>query len=188
MKINKTNHLLFLALCLLGSCISFSQEKYIDRNGTIVFEASEELFEEVKASNTSATAIYNIKTNEIAALALMKGFRFKNSLMEEHFNENYIESDTYPKATFKGKLIDFNPQKNLSENLTQIKVKGVLELHGKQKDIETLLTIQKVDNMISLTGSFSVIPADFDIEIPKIVSNKIAKVVSISIDFKLVKK
>ncbi len=188
MKTNQIKPQLLFALCFFVSALCFSQEKYIDSNGTIVFEASEELFEEVKATNTSATAIYNIKTNEIAALALMKGFRFKNSLMEEHFNENYIESDTYPKAIFKGKLIDFNPQTDLSKNPTPIKVKGVLELHGKQKDLEILLTIQKVNNTISLTGTFSVTPADFDIEIPKVVSNKIAKVVNINIDFKLVKK
>ncbi|GAB1858210.1 hypothetical protein MHTCC0001_30470 [Flavobacteriaceae bacterium MHTCC 0001] len=184
----KTTPLLLLCLCLLFVGISFSQEKYIDKNGTIVFEASEKLFEEVKATNTSTTAIYNIKTNEIAALALMKGFRFKNSLMEEHFNENYIESDTYPKAIFKGKLVDFNAEEGLNAITKDVKIKGVLELHGKQKDIETIVTLQKVDDIISLIGTFSVTPADFDIEIPKIVRNKIAKVVIVNLDFKLVKK
>ncbi|MGC6430511.1 MAG: YceI family protein [Jejuia sp.] len=188
MKTNPNVIQLFLCfLCFFVFGISFGQDKYIDKNGTVVFEASEKLFEEVKATNTSTTAIYNIQTNEIAALALMKGFRFKNSLMEEHFNENYIESDTYPKAIFKGKLIDFNVE-DLSANNTEVKLKGVLELHGKQKEVETLLSIQKVDTIISLTGTFDVTPGDFDIDIPKIVRNKIAKVVNVTLDFKLVKK
>ncbi|WP_239000296.1 YceI family protein [Hyunsoonleella ulvae] len=182
------NHLILSSVCFLMFAIGYGQEKYIDKNGTIVFEASEKLFEEVKATNTSTTAIYNITTNEIAALALIKGFRFKNSLMEEHFNENYIESGTYPKAIFRGKLIDFNTQENLGSTTAQVKVKGVLELHGKQKEIETMLTIQKVNDIISLTGAFSVTPADFGIEIPKIVRNKIAKVVNVNLDFKLIKK
>ncbi|TBN04415.1 YceI family protein [Hyunsoonleella flava] len=188
MKTYRIIKLLPIITCLLICTISFGQDKYIDKNGTIVFEASEKLFEEVKATNKYATAIYNIETNEIAALALMKGFRFKNSLMEEHFNENYIESDTYPKAIFKGKIVDFNATKNLGETAVEVDVKGVLELHGKQKTIETVLTLQKVDNIISMTGSFVVSPSDFDIEIPKIVRNKIAKMVHVNLDFKLIRK
>ncbi len=188
MKTYKINQLLLICMCLLICSVSFSQDKYIDKNGTIVFEASEKLFEEVKATNKSTTAIYNIETNEIAALALMKGFRFKNSLMEEHFNENYMESDSYPKAIFKGKIIDFNAKENLNEIAVEVNVKGVLELHGKQKTIEAIFTIQKINNIIAITGSFTVSPSDFDIEIPKIVRNKIAKVVNVSLDFKLVQK
>ncbi|GGD05372.1 YceI family protein [Hyunsoonleella pacifica] len=184
----KIKHLYVLCICLLINAFGFSQDKYIDKNGTIVFEASEKLFEEVKATNKSTTAIYNIKTNEIAALALLKGFRFKNSLMEEHFNENYIESDTYPKAIFKGKIVDLDTNEDLTETAVEVNVKGVLQLHGKEKAIETVLTIQKVDDIISITGSFSVTPSDFEIEIPKIVRNKIAKVVNVNLDFKLVKK
>ncbi|NAS10702.1 YceI family protein [Flavobacteriaceae bacterium R33] len=164
-----------------------AQDKYIDRNGTIIFEASEKLFEEVKAKHESATVIFNAENNQIAALALVKGFHFKNSLMEEHFNENYIESESYPKAIFKGELLNLDPEA-LNENSTEVTVKGVLELHGKQKEIETALKTQKVGDIISMTGEFKVTPADFDIEIPKIVRNKIAKEVHVKMDFKLVKK
>lgn len=157
-----------------------AQTKYLDKNGVIIFEASEKLFEEVKAVNESVTAIFNEETNEIASLALIKGFRFKNSLMQEHFNENYIESGTYPKAIFRGKLVDYDANKD-----TKAKLKGTLEIRGKKKEIETILTVQKVNGMILLTGDFVVSPADFDIEIPKIVRNKIAKEVQVKLDFKL---
>ncbi len=177
---------LYLAISTLN--FALGQEKYLDKNGLIIFEASEKLFEEVKATNKSVTAIYNAETNEIASLALMKGFRFKNSLMQEHFNENYIESDTYPKATFKGSLTEFDPKEDLSEKSTDVVVIGTLALHGKEKEIETTLKVSKVNNIISMTGSFIVTPADFDIAIPKIVRNKIAKEVTVFIDFKLEKK
>lgn len=164
-----------------------SQERYIEKDGVLIFEASEKLFEEVKATNGSVTAIYDPQTNKIAALALVKGFHFKNSLMEEHFNENYIESEQYPKATFKGKLL--NDAAALSDNsTTEMEVQGTLKLHGKEKKIQTVLNVQKIGDIISMTGDFKVTPQDFDIKIPKIVENKIAKEVHVKIDFKLAKK
>ncbi|GAA4966591.1 YceI family protein [Algibacter aquimarinus] len=164
-----------------------AQTKYIDKKGNLTFEASEELFEPVKATNASVTVILNTETNDIASLALIKSFRFKNSLMEEHFNENYIESETYPKATFKGKLLDFNFS-DLTENITEVIVDGKIELRGKEKQIRTTLNTKKSNDSIIIQGSFTVTPADFDIEIPSIVKNKIAKEIVVTLDFKLTKK
>ena len=183
----KMKHTLSLVLIIVSSIALQAQNKYIDKKGTLTFEASEELFEPVKATNESVTAILNTETNEIASLALIKGFRFKNSLMEEHFNENYIESETYPKAIFKGKLLDFNFS-NLMENQTEVVVDGTIELHGKEKQIKTTLKINKVDDLIILKGSFTVTPSDFDIDIPKVVENKIAKNIIVYLDFKLAQK
>lgn len=186
-KLNEKMIVLFFVTLGTVAIKVTAQEKYIDKNGIIIFEASEKLFEEVKAKNESVTVILNTETNQIASLALMKGFHFKNSLMEEHFNENYIESEEYPKATFTGKLIDFNAD-DLDENSTAVAVEGILELHGKQKQIYSKLEVHKLGNMISMTGGFIATPADFDIKIPKIVRNKIAKEVTVKLDFKLKKK
>jgi len=165
----------------------WAQERYIDTNGIVIFEASEQLFEEVKATNESVTAILDTETNQIASLALMKGFHFKNALMEEHFNENYVESETYPKAKFRGNLLDFNIEE-LDEGITEVSVAGTLEVHGREKRIRTRLKTQKIRDIISITGMFKVTPGDFDIVIPKIVRNKIAKEVLVKLDFKLAKK
>ncbi|MFX0557490.1 YceI family protein [Maribacter sp. CXY002] len=161
-----------------------SQERYIDKSGTVVFEASEELFEPVKAKCETVTVIYDDSNKEIAALALIRGFQFKNPLMQEHFNENYVESDLYPKALFKGKVTGFDSNNELSSKQNAI-ISGFLEIRGVQKQISTNVTIQKVDNTISINGSFYVKPSDFDIKIPKIVENKIAKEVIVKLDFKL---
>lgn len=188
-NIQKTNTLvsIILLITLLTTALINAQTKYIDKVGVVTFEASEEVFEPVKATNTSVTAIFDSSTNQIASLALIKEFRFKNSLMEEHFNENYVESETYPKATFKGKLSDFNIS-DLTENMTEVMVDGKLQLNGKEKEIRTPLNIKKSGDTIVIQGSFNVTPVDFGIDIPKIVRNKIAKEVIVSLDFKLNRK
>ncbi|RNC88489.1 MAG: YceI family protein [Winogradskyella sp.] len=174
----------FCVAILLLISSSVSAQKFIDKQGIITFEASEEAFEPVKATNSSVTMILNTETNEIAALALMKGFRFRNSLMEEHFNENYIESETYPKAKFIGRLLDFN-YSSLSDSDTSVVVDGKIVLRGKEKQIRTTLNTKKSNGSIILQGSFKVTPADFDIEIPSIVRKKIANEIIVTLNFKL---
>ena len=122
---------------LYVSHIGFAQEKIISKSAVITFEASVPAFEEVKAINNNVTLVLNPATGEIASLVLMKGFRFKIALMEEHFNENYVESDRFPKAIFKGKVEGFD-----SELLTAVPkdfvLNGKLELHGKSVPVKTI--------------------------------------------------
>ena len=160
-------------------------QRMVDKNGMVAFEASEALFEPVAAKNETVTAVFDLGSHEIASLALMKGFRFENSLMEEHFNENYVESETYPKATFKGKLQDFELME-LTTEPKEVRVDGKLKLHGKEKDIDTYLNVSKTNKGVIIRGSFVVTPGDFDISIPSIVKNKIAKEVRVSLEFNLV--
>ena len=98
-------------LFLFIGILPVSAQKYATKTGSLKFEASVESFEEVAAENKNTSAILESSTGEIAVLTLMKGFRFKIALMEEHFNENYVESDKFPKATFKGKVEDFDASK-----------------------------------------------------------------------------
>lgn len=163
----------------------FSQTKYLTRSGTVSFEASVPAVEEVKAKNESVTAILNTDDGAFAALIFVKGFRFKNALMEEHFNENYAESDTYPKATFKGKINSFSIEK-IGSNL---KMSGILTFHGKTKEIkDVVLNMTKNEDGILITGAFIILASDFDIKIPKIVKDKVSENVEISFDFNLKKK
>lgn len=176
-------NIIFIFLFTISGTVS-SQGKFITKKGIISFEASVPSFEEVKAKNTTVTAILNTDNGEIAALALVKGFRFKNALMEEHFNENYIESDDYPKATFKGILVDFDRESLQKEYI----IKGKLSLHGKSKEIQTKGILTKDGNTISISSTFIMKPEDFDIKIPSIVSKKIADNISVSLNFLLTKK
>lgn len=166
--------------------VSFSTEsdKIITKNGSITFEASVPAFEEVKAQNNAVTCIVNTTNGEIAALALMRGFRFKIALMEEHFNENYVESSKYPKATFKGKIEDFDLNK-ITSNAKDYTINGKLTIHGKTKDISIKSKIKKVNKNINLVSDFKVNADDFDIEIPSVVSKKVSKNVAVSFNFDL---
>lgn len=173
---------LFIGMWCLG--FSYAQERFIDRKGVVVFEASEKLFEPVKAKNGSVSVLFDASNNKIASLALMRGFQFKNPLMQEHFNENYIESDQYPKALFKGEIMDFDI--DYADSTTkQYAIKGTLEIRGISKAIEPTVQIQRIGNIMAIHGSFIVLPEDFNIEIPKIVENKIAQKVLVKLDFKL---
>ena len=173
---------------ILSSMIAIGQNKYLTKTGTLAFEASVPSFEEVAAKNESVTAILNTENGDFAALALVKAFRFKNALMEEHFNENYAESDSYPKATFKGKIenFDFNTLSEIESSLT---IDGSLTFHGVTNEIKGIsLTIKMVNEKIILLGSFKVLVSDFDIKIPKVVQNKLSDEVSVTFNFELRKK
>ena len=177
----------FIAL-LFVSLSAFGQNKYLTKTGTLDFEASVPSFEEVAAHNKAVTAILNTENGEFAALALVKGFRFKNALMEEHFNENYAESDDYPKAIFKGKIdgFDFNA---ISKSDSSYNINGSLTFHGVTKDISDISsTIHLVDGKLILSGNFKVLVSDYEIEIPKIVANKLSNEVKVDFSFELVKK
>jgi len=170
---------------LLYGLVSQAQDKYLTKIGLVNFEASVPSFEEVAAKNNSVTAIINTKTNEFAALVLVKGFRFKNALMEEHFNENYAESNLFPKATFKGSITGNNLKDNISGDYY---ITGDLTFHGITKSIEnTPLKINFDNDTITLQGTFSLKASDYQIKIPNIVKNKVSDTVKVNFIFNLVK-
>lgn len=175
-----------LLFCLTIFASVNGQEKYGTKTGEIAFEASVPSFEEVKATNTNVSAVLDAATGNFAALALMKGFRFKVALMEEHFNENFIESSKYPKATFKGTIKNFDPSSLSGKK--EYMVTGTLNLHGVDKNLETPVTLVQKDGGIVLTTHFVLLPEEFHIKIPSIVSKKIADEVNVSAVFNLQKQ
>ncbi len=173
-----------LSLVILTGLNGFAQKKMLTKTGKLTFEASVPAFEEIKAKNESVTCILNPATGEIASLALIKSFRFKIALMEEHFNENYMESDTYSKATFKGKIDNFDVSK-LSAISQEYNIRGKMEMHGKSKNITITGKIKKTDNSIDIISDFIVTTEDFGIEIPNVVSKKVSKKVAVQLDVSL---
>lgn len=164
-----------------------SSQKMITRSGEVKFEASVPAFEEIAASTTNASCILDKATGDIAVLVLVKAFRFKIPLMEEHFNENYIESDHYPKATFKGKILNYDVTKLTSGRAT-FYVEGDLTLHGVTKPIKTKMIFTTNTNQLVITSDFTVKTSDFKIKIPSLVKSKIAEVVTITLRFNLENK
>ncbi|WP_348811369.1 YceI family protein [Flavobacterium maritimum] len=174
-----------LMMCFFVGNVIFSQ-KVMTRTGKIKFEASVPSFEPVAAVNNSVSAILDESNGEFAALALIKAFKFKVPLMEEHFNENYIESSKYPKATFKGKIINFDASKLTTSG--KYDLEGDLTIHGVTKKIKTKITLVLKDGKLYLTNSFTVKAQDFNIKIPSIVKSKVSEDVTVTVDFILDEK
>ena len=166
--------------------LHLNAQKYFTRTGITQFEASEKAFEPVEAINKSTTAIFDANTGQVAAQVFIAAFQFDNALMQEHFNENYMDSHQYPKAIFKGELKDFSKNKLTSDS--SFDLDGTLTIKGIEKEIHTKVYLKEENNRLYVTTNFSVKPEDFDISIPSIVRDKIAKQIQISIAYELIEK
>jgi len=154
-------------------------EQYFTRQGQVTFFSYTSV-ENIQAINNQAYSIFDVNTGEVAASILMRAFKFKKSLMQEHFNVSYIESDLYPKATFEGKAINFN--KNQKEAQTHI-IKGNFTLRGKTKPIEFRVQIIKNKKGYTISGDLEVEVKDYDIKIHPLIEPNIAKVIKASFNF-----
>jgi len=177
--------LLFLTLIFLAN-LTFSQ-KYLTKTGTVHFEASVPLFEDVDARNTTTVTVLNADSGDIAAIATVKKFKFKVPLMEEHFNENYAESSKYPKMTFRGKIASFNKE-NLSATPQNYTISGTMNFHGVDHAVTSVAAISMKDDKIYLSGKFVAKPADYNVTIPKVVTKKIAENVNVDYNFEMPKQ
>ena len=178
---------LLLPFLLLAVNIAFGQSKYMTKSGSMSFEASQPSFEPIEATHSAVSALLNADTGELAVLALVRGFRFPLALMEEHFNENYIESHQYPKTSFKGSILNFDSNA-LSNQPRTVQLTGELSMHGVTKPISVSATITQSDEQITLTSSFSVKTSDFGIKIPSLVRKQIDENVQVEVSLTLQRK
>ncbi|MEK6151955.1 YceI family protein [Flavobacteriaceae bacterium 3-367] len=169
---------------LLIGFLGLAQEsdQFITRQGQASFFSYTSV-ENIQATNNQILSIIDFSKNEIAISVLMRAFVFEKSLMEEHFNESYIESDIYPKATFEGRILDFDT--TIADVQTKI-VEGSLTIHGVAKEIEIKTRIEKVDGTYILSGDFELEIKDYEIKVPPILARNIAKTISITFRFEYV--
>src|SRR5215203_826750 len=121
--------ILLLLMCVASGFIK-AQDKYFTKSGTITIDATTNAsLETVHAVNRTARAVLDTKNGSVLFVVLMKGFEFQKALMQEHFNENYIESDKYPKAEFKGHIENNSAIDYTKEGVYDAKVKGKLTIH-----------------------------------------------------------
>ncbi|MEN9961519.1 MAG: hypothetical protein RL045_1773 [Bacteroidota bacterium] len=168
-------------------CIGFQSnaQLFITTNGEVSF-FSKTPMEDIEALNKNVSSIINTATNEVAVQMRITNFVFPNKLMQEHFNENYLESEKFPSATFKGKIKE-------SVDLTvpgtyPITAAGSATIHGVTRPIELKGTIVSTGSGLALTCSFEVKLVDYKIDIPKIVFAKIAEVIKVSSKLNYTKK
>lgn len=169
-----------LVMFLLVNTIN-AQNKFHTSKGIIYFEASVPMFEAVEAKNNAVYCLLNSDKSEIAFVVPIKKFQFKRNLMREHFNTNYMESDRYPKATFKGIIEKFD-LKIISEIEKEFLIKGKITIHGQSRAITVNTTIKKVGVGIHIKSNFTLYTDDFNIEIPDMVIAKISKKVNTQLE------
>lgn len=169
-----------LITAFLAIGLSLFGQKYLTRTGTIKF-FSETDIENIEAINNQVSSVLNSENGEMAFTLLMKAFSFEKALMQEHFNEKYVESEKFPKAKFKGSIVDYSA-KSITETPTEFTVKGSLTIHGVTNEIEVKETLHKTsDNRIVGKSTFTIKPEDYDIEIPSAVRENISKTIEINV-------
>lgn len=155
----------------MAVAIIAKSQLYMTRTGTISLYSKTPL-EDIQAENNQVYAVIDAGKKNLAFTLLMKGFIFRKELMQQHFNENYVESDKYPKANFTGMFTgDFSPAK---DGLYHVNVKGNLTIHNVTRPIEQSATLEVINGRLSGKADFKVKPEDYGISIPSIVRDKIA--------------
>ena len=170
---------LFILILLSASVMAFGQGKFIAKNAYISFYSSTPM-EDIFGESNEAVTILDSSNGEIVFQALMTTFHFKRALMEEHFNENYMESTKFPKAKFKGTIEGFKKEM-LTGAVANIKITGILNVHGVDKSITVTGTLGLEDGKLVGTSKFKVAPEDIGIKIPSLVRDKIGKEMEITV-------
>ena len=172
--------LLVLIFSIFSSVTVTSQtNEFIERQGQVTFFSYTSV-ENIQATNNQVLSLFNPDSQEIAVSILMRAFVFKKSLMHEHFNESYIESDLYPKATFNGKIVGFDPLDTAPQ--TRI-IQGDFTLKNVTKAIQFKANITKTANGYTITGMLDVMIDDYDIKVPPLLSPNISKKIEVSFNF-----
>ena len=179
--------ILLLTILLIGINSNSFGQVYYTKNGSISFFSKASL-ENISADNNQVISVLNIEMGAIQFSVLNNAFQFPKAKMQEDFDENYIESNKYPKSTFKGNISDISSISSLKDGSYKVNVKGDLTMHGVSRNIMTPATINIKDGKISATSSFKILIKDYNIKIPSIVTNKIAESIEITVSCNYEKK
>ena len=164
----------------------FSKDLYMTRNGNVDFFSSTPL-EDIKAVNNQVSCVLNKENGQFAFQVPIKAFTFKNALMQEHFNESYLESDIYPKSIFKGEIIGWDDIQ-LSQDSLNILIEGDLTIHGVKNQVRQSGRVWVSSGVIYGESTFSVRLVDYQVKVPKIVRENIAEVIKVNVKVKLKQK
>ena len=171
-------------LILLFPLSVLSQDKYYTKSGRITFYSATAM-EHIEAINKTVTSVIDTKSGDLQFAVLMKGFEFRKALMQEDFNDTYVESSKYPRSTFKGKIVN-NEAVNYAVNGTYpVKATGLLLLHGISRMVTTPGSITVDNGKLVLNAQFDILLTDYKIAIPALVSDKISKSIKITVQCKL---
>lgn len=163
-------------------CEAQSVNQYIAQQGQMTFFSYTSV-ENIKAQNDQVQSLIDINSGEIAVSILIKAFKFEKSLMEEHFNESYMESDLFPKASFEGRIIDFDGS---ARGVQSYIVKGNFTLKEITLPQEFKITVDNTGEKLLLQGEVQMQVKDFNIKIPALLSPNIAKNIQVKFNLEYV--
>jgi len=170
----------FTAAALIVFAAAANAQRVYTKNGLISFFSSTKM-EDIKADNNQVLCVLNTQTGDLQFSLLNKGFHFPKALMEEHFNENYIESNKYPKSTFKGTVADITKVDFTKDGTYPVSVKGDLVMHGITKNITAAGNITVKGGKVTAAAKFMVKLADYNISIPGAVKSNISESIEITV-------
>lgn len=164
----------------LGANTLYAQ-KYMTRTGKISFFSGTPI-ENIEAFNNEVASILNAENGEFVFQLAIKSFKFENALMQEHFNESYMESDKYPKALYKGTVSDIQNVNFDKDGKYEVHTVGKMTIHGVTKDVRVPATITVKGEEVTTEAKFNVATEDYEIKIPGIAKNKIAKEIEVTVN------
>lgn len=169
-----------ISICLFSFFhYSIGQNKYLTNNGVITFY-SHTVIEDITATNEKVAAVIDIEGGKVAIIVVMNEFQFDKKLMQEHFNENYVESEKYPKATFNGLMAGMEQVDFKTPGKYRVQVNGEMMIHGVTRTISTEASIEVRQNSIIAHTKFLLNPEDYGIRIPRVVRKNIAEKLEIT--------
>lgn len=179
----KTKSIHIVCILMFVFAGTYAQDKHMTKTGHTKFFSSAPL-EDIEAHNHQVQSIIDLDKQEVVVSMPIRGFEFEKSLMQEHFNENYMESEQFPKATFQGTFTSVKPIALEQDGTYEVEVKGNLTIHGVTKPYTTKGIIAVENRQVNVTTKFNVRVADHNIEIPKLVFKNIAEVVEVTVELK----
>lgn len=167
-------------LLIIHLAYAADAQQYYTKNGRLSF-FSKAMLENIQADNNQVISVLNTTTGEVQFSLLNNAFHFDKALMEEHFNSDYIESDKYPKSTFKGTISNPATVNAAADGTYQVTVTGDLTIHGVTQHITVPATITVKGGKLSASSVFNVKPKDYKISIPAAIRNNIAETIQITV-------
>ncbi len=173
-----------LGLTLAFFTVQANAQKFFSRTGKVKFETDSKM-EKIEAKSNTASVVIDLGTGDMEVAMLVKSFNFDKALMQEHFNENYIESTKFPKSSFKGKIINIKDVNLAKDGPVEVQYEGQLTLHGVTKPLEDKATLYVGGGKINAYAKFKIPLEDYEITIPALVKDNIGKKAHIEVKAEL---
>jgi len=170
-----------LAAAVSALALTAGAQQYMTRTGRVTFFSTTPA-EDIEAINNESAAVLDGKTGAVSFQVPIKSFKFERRLMQDHFNENYMESDTYPKASFTGGIRNPEAIRYTKDGVYEVQAAGTLTIHGVSKEVTIPGTMTVKDGTVTIYSQFMVRPADYKIRIPSVVAAKIAEEVKVTVN------